>query len=44
MNSTLKTILKIFAVLFIIAGAMYLIALLVFQLLAPRLEPITLES
>jgi MFS transporter, ACS family, hexuronate transporter len=33
-----------YVILFIIAGSMYLIALLVFQLLAPRLDPITLES
>jgi ACS family hexuronate transporter-like MFS transporter len=33
-----------YVILFIIAGSVYLIALLVFQLLAPSLDPITLES
>jgi ACS family hexuronate transporter-like MFS transporter len=33
-----------YVIIFIIAGSMYLIALLTFQLLAPRLDPITLES
>lgn len=33
-----------YVILFIIAGSVYLIALLIFQLLAPRLDPITLES
>jgi ACS family hexuronate transporter-like MFS transporter len=33
-----------YVILFIIAGSVYLIALLIFHLLAPRLDPITLES
>jgi ACS family hexuronate transporter-like MFS transporter len=33
-----------YVIIFIIAGSMYLIALLTFQLLAPRLDPITLSS